>query len=61
MTRKEIKGNPREQRQKEKQQMSSSYPPIIEFHSRKLWWGLLLPLPREVVTADISRCGNRGA
>jgi len=38
MTRNEIKGNPREQRQKEKQQMSSSYPPIIEFHSRRLWW-----------------------
>jgi len=41
--------------------MSSSYPLIIEFHSRRLWWGLSLPLPGEIVTADISRCGNEGA
>jgi len=61
MTRKEIQGDPREQRQKEKQHMSSSFPPIVKFHSRRLWWCLSLPLPGEIVTADISRCGNGGA
>ena len=46
---------------RKKQHMSSSFPPILRFHSRRLWWGVSLPLPGEIVTADVSRSGNGGA
>jgi len=64
-TRREKKGNSRKTQENNARRKNNTglrpYPPIVKFHSGRLWWGVSLPLPGEIVTADISRCGNGGA